>query len=413
MAVIQRKALLARLSELGERIQCAWREAHPAGRCEQSAFPAVARRALEEAALERAFDLDEVIDGVAAAVSLPEQNLLDESFGQPPLTVFRGDGFVVELLFWVDGLVTIHQHAFNGAFSVFHGSSVHSRYRFGETKRRGDSLLVGDLAWTESELLQRGDVREIRAGRGLIHATFHLDRPTVSLVVRTDRDPEGLPQYDFRPPCLAVDPFAGRPLLPKRLGMLRMVHRSRREAYLRTAKTMLSGADWLTTYAILDQAYKLDQPDASAGAGDSERARVVALAREALGPGIDELLPVLEANAARRSLVARRDAVTDDDELRFFLAVLLTVPDREALLRLVRERFPARDPVDVVLRALAVLGFDPDALVVSRALVAGEGTREALKARLARENVRFDNDYAMLRAVQTLRATPGFAALLT
>jgi len=407
--VIRFRALLSRFRDLGHLIGDAWK----ARRREERAFPEIARRALEETALERHYTFESLVLELAGTDPLPAQNILDESFGQPPMTVFQGDGFNIELLFWIDGLVTIHQHGFSGAFSVFEGSSVHTRYRFAEKKRVNATVLFGDLLLESAELLSRGDVREIVAGRPLIHATFHLDRPTVSLVVRTERDHEGLPQYDYRPPSLAFDPFAARTLLRKRLQFLRMLHRSRRESYWAVAASILAPGDFLTTYFVLDQGYTLtDGAEASEAARD--RARLVALARAGHDEDIDALVPVLEAGAARRGLIARRDAETDA-EMRFFLAVVLTVPDRRTLLDLVAKRYPMEAPAELVIRCLGKLGFDADALVLSRVLLAGDAGSDVLKSRIAEVSAgrAFPNDYSLLQAVRTLRATPGLRALLT
>lgn len=407
--VIRFNALLSRFTDLGHRIGAAWK----ARRREERVFPEIARRVLEETAIERHYTFESLALELAAADPLPAQNILDESFGQPPMTVFQGDGFNVELLFWIDGLVTIHQHGFSGAFSVFEGSSVHTRYRFTEKKRVNATVLFGDLQLESAELLSRGDVREIIAGRPLIHATFHLERPTVTLVVRTERDHEGLPQYDYRPPSLAFDPFASRALLRKRLQFLRMLHRSRRESYWAAAASILASGDFLTAYFVLEQGYTLtDAAEKSEAAHD--RDRLVALARAGHEDDVDALVPVLEAGAARRFLIGRRDAETDA-EMRFFLALVLTVPDRRTLLDLVAKRHPREAPTDFVIRCLGKLGFDADALVLSRALLAGDAERAVLKSRIAEVGAgrAFPNDYSLLQAVRTLRATPGLRALLT
>src|SRR4051812_43756227 len=65
-----------------------------------------------------------------ASPPFPEQHEPVAGFGQPAVTVYRGDGFMVVLLFWVHESVTIHDHRFVGAFSILDGASLHSRYDF-------------------------------------------------------------------------------------------------------------------------------------------------------------------------------------------------------------------------------------------------------------------------------------------
>jgi len=393
--------VIARFSQLGARVSEAWR----ARRRDERAFPEIARTALEWAALDRTYDFDALAQALAVADPLPRQNVADESFGQPPVTVFQGDGFFIEVLFWTDGAVAIHQHGFSGAFSVFEGSSVHTRHRFTETKRINSAVLLGELSFVDAELLVRGDVREIPAGPELIHTTFHLDRPTVSIVVRTHSEHLGQPQYSYLPPGLAFDPFPARPTMQKRLQILRGLHRTRRETYWRTTESLLAVADWHMTYLVLDQVYMLCE-------SAEDRARVCGMARAAHGDEIDVLVPVLEATAAQRFLTGRRDSETDE-ELRFVLGVVLAVPSRPKILELVARRFPGEEAPAVALRCLKKLGFDDDALVLGGAILAVGSDRGALKARLARAEVGFANDYALLKAVRTLREVPGLAALLT
>lgn len=67
-----------------------------------------------------------------------------------------------------------------------------------------DRLSMGRTNFLNSELLRRGDVRTIHSGGRLIHALFHLDRPSVSLVVRTFNLDKGQPQYYYSRPYLAL-----------------------------------------------------------------------------------------------------------------------------------------------------------------------------------------------------------------
>jgi hypothetical protein len=385
---------------LGARIADVW----TSRRRDERLFPEIARAALEEARLHEAYDFDTLVAEVLRADPLPMQNNGSESFGQPPVTIFRGEGFIVELLFWIDGLVSVHQHGFSGAFLVFEGSSIHSRYRFTEHVRVSSAMVFGELAFAEAELLRRGDIRTIEAGPSLIHATFHLERPTITVVVRTNAEHPTGPQYDYHRPSLALDPFYSRPTLRKDLQVLRMLHRSRITSYWRAVETFLRRSDWLAAYLTLEQGYLLFR-------SPEDRARLFDVARAKHGAELEILLPILAASAERRTVIGWRDAESDE-EVRFFLALLLTVPHRARLLELVAERFPKETPEDVVVRCMERLGFDEGGRILGRLLLSGTG-RDELRKGLASANYRVANDYELLKAVRDLRSVPGFSALFS
>jgi hypothetical protein len=66
------------------------------------------------------------------------------------------------------------------------------------------------------------------------------------------------------------------------------------------------------------------------------------------GELIDLTRAVIDRRERERGIIRLRSAVTGDEH-RFFLALLLNVPGREHILRLVKQRFPEGDPVEKVL----------------------------------------------------------------
>jgi len=144
----------------------------------------------------------------------------DSCFGQPSLLLHRGHRFAIEVLFWLDGTNVIHQHLFSGAFHVLQGSSVHSRFEFRAGSRVNSGMWLGDVVLTGVELLRRGDTRPIRAGSAGIHSLFHLDRPSVTLLVRTLNEADRQPQLAFVRPFLAFDPFLKDDVLARQETML-------------------------------------------------------------------------------------------------------------------------------------------------------------------------------------------------
>ena len=71
-------------------------------------------------------------------------------------------------------------------------------------------------------------------------------------------------------------------------------------------------------------------------------------ARRRHGALVDLILPVF-AEAERQAYLSHRHGQITSTEHRFFLALLLNVPDRSRVLDLVQERFPDRDPVAAVV----------------------------------------------------------------
>src|SRR5215211_7153732 len=149
----------------------------------------------------------DVIRWVNDTTELPEQPDIQGAFGQPPITLFNGHRFYIDVYYWLDGTTAIHQHAFCGAFQVLQGSSILSQYDFFEKRRINPHFLTGDIRLRSVELLRGGDVRQILPSREYIHSLFHLERPSVTLIIRTRHSPSGAPQYSYLKPYFATDPY--------------------------------------------------------------------------------------------------------------------------------------------------------------------------------------------------------------
>jgi ribosomal protein L16 Arg81 hydroxylase len=328
----------AYFEELGSRVQDLWLAKH----FDERAFPEVAMKALEEMPpRERTNHVDIARHGLLAT-AIPRQHDLEATFGEPPLTLFHGQDFHVEALFWIDGLVSIHQHSFSGAFHVLEGSSIHCEYTFAQRERINARMLLGDVTLKGAELLKAGDSRPIPGGRQFAHATYHMDRPTVTIVVRTVSEPENRPQYTYRRPCLALAPQEMQARTMRRLQLLRMLHRANQAEHDDLSCHLITQSDILTTFLVLEQYFQIIQDD-------GRRERVVAAARLKHGRIVDEVvLPVL-AEDDRIRLVRTR---VTSPEHSFLRSLLLNVPDRPSILKIVRERHPARDAVEVLLELI-------------------------------------------------------------
>ena len=371
--------------ELGTLVERLWREAN----LEEQAFPALVMRALSALPPQEHLRASEVIRW-ALLNPLPSQIDPQGNFGEPPLTLYVGANFYIDLLFWLDGTTSIHQHDFSGAFHVLEGSSVHSHYRFQRKRRINSRLLLGELSLEKTELLPRGATRPIYSGDQLIHSLFHLERPSVTLAIRSFSEEDKKPQYSYRSPGLALDSFYAPQALTRRLQCLRMMHaiqHPERPAFLRE---YLAQVDLETAVRILDQEFALAR-----GLTEELRAAIAALPDAELA---EHLLASFEDSARRFSITTRRRLI-QDPELRFFMALLLNLPTREKIVSLIEARYH-QPPIELIMswiEALAKLRpegetgpnaldveLDEQSLLVLRCLLEGM-SMEALKARLSLE----------------------------
>lgn len=384
---------------LAARIATAWSRAGH----EPRALAPIAMEALAalDAGVPTGFEA--ITEWLFEAPALPPQRSLDQSFGQPPVTVHLDDRFFIELLFWNTGTTGIHQHAFSGAFRVVAGSSLHAIYDFTPTHVIDHRLELGELALRTTEVLDTGAVVAIHPGRGFIHSAFHLDSPSVTLVVRTHAD--GSPELEYKPPGLALDPTA-RDARATKLGQL-MDLMARRPGghYRQRVAAALARCDAYAGVLLVLRARRHADPETFAAVLDDFAAQFPALA--------PRLAAVADEELRRLAVTAARERITDAEH-RFFLALVMNLPDRAAILGAIRQRYPARDPVEQLLgwvRACARrdrLGFELDDLLMEivRGVVAGVPSEQ-----LARQIGAAPGD--LEPALQALRRIPVLVPLLS
>jgi muconolactone delta-isomerase len=197
---------VAALGKIGEEIERCW----SARGYRRQFFHHIAADCLREAAFQQQFDEDEIIAWVNHAEALPLQLDPRSAFGQPPLTVWRTDRFVLDLYFWIDTETSAHDHSFSGAFSNLCGHSLNCTYRFERAARPDEGILNGALLLNQADYVRPGDVCPIVAGPKFIHRVWHLDCPTVTLVARTTKRPPRLRQYTYYSEGMAVQ-YRSRP----------------------------------------------------------------------------------------------------------------------------------------------------------------------------------------------------------
>jgi len=331
---------LRAVGELGARLEEAWRRVD----FDERPFPALAAAALREARLERALSGLDVARWVLEAPGIPQQADLAARFGDPPITVFQGRRFYIQVLFWQEGRTAIHRHGFSGAFLVLDGCSLQVRYAFDERRRVSSRLLLGDLRPTSVELLARGDVVEIEGH--LVHTVFHLEAPAATVVIRTFGEDLGQPQYSYQSPSLAHDPFHSEPQATRQLQVLRLLWETRPADGLELAAQLLARSDLHIAWLVLEAAQRALGADA--------RAPLMDAARRRHGATIDELAAVLE-EGGRRDDLGRLRRRTKDPGQRFFLALLQNVPHREGIEAMIGARYPDVEPRAQILAWLAAL----------------------------------------------------------
>ena len=394
-----RKTSVEPFAELGALVECRWR----AQDYNESVFPGIAAQALSELNLSARVDPWEIVRWVHKTPDLPEQMDLAGKFGNPPITTYVGPRFFIDVYYWLDGTTTIHQHSFSGAFEVLLGGSVHSRYRFTKEREINPHFLVGQIEFNDVSLLSQGDMREIDSGSQFIHSLFHLDRPSVTITVRTYKAPGAPVQYSYLKPFLAVNPFFTDASLTKKVQTVSLLLRMKHPEADRFIEDLLDESDFHTAFAVLEQAFDFlchRELEEIIGVSRS-RDRFQSLldrARNKHGQLADLLPPVFEEGWRQAEITRRRTEIKGQDH-RFFLALLLNIPDRATVLRLVKEKFPEPDAVDLIVswvrelsatkiygsREPNVLGsaeFTDQHLLVFKGLLEGLTTKE-MEARAA------------------------------
>ena len=335
--------------QLGAEIERLWLETN----YNEELLPAIAKDALKRADLPSKLSAWDVVEWSLQQSELPRQRDLNARFADPPITIFSGPRFHIDVYFWFDGTTAIHQHSFCGAFQVLMGSSIHSWYEWSCREVVNTFAEIGDMSLKVCELLEVGDVQEIWAGKQYIHSLFHLDEPSATIVVRTDRSPLHLPQFSYQKPSLAVDPFFEQETTTKKLQIMSALIRAKHADADRQIADLLNKSDFHTSFSILtqmrrhlrsnqlSQLFKLEGPK-------TRFDNFLEIVAKRHGPAGEIFKPVFERQDMLDEIVDRRGFVTNPEH-RFFMALLLNVDERERIFSLIKQRFPDADPIEKVL----------------------------------------------------------------
>jgi hypothetical protein len=322
-------------TELGRTVSDRWKKEN----FSLDRFPEIACEALKERPPSEQVDLTGLVKGFLLD---DEQAFQTQSgFGQPELVVYDEPRFYIQVLFWLEGTTDIHQHEFSGAFHVLQGSSIHAGFHFENVRPVSAHFRLGDLRMRKIELLESGSTLPIISGRDHIHSLFHLDTPSISVVVRTHHDPGTGPQFTYLPPHVGLDPVQNDALTTRRKQLLDVLERTEDPAYPVLVRKMLAELDFERGFFILQNGMGWLRT-----LGEWEET-LLAFQRKH-GANADGIAATLDEIVRRDGLVALRASITEPEH-RFFLALLMNAPSRADILALVSRRFDG-PPEETILR---------------------------------------------------------------
>ncbi|MFT6862648.1 MAG: hypothetical protein ACJAVK_001207 [Akkermansiaceae bacterium] len=321
--------------KLGRTVLARWRQLN----FSLEVFPELARIAIDEAPPSENVDLEEMIHDFLCNDEQPFQS--QSGFGQPELVAFNDPRFYIQILFWMEGTTEIHQHEFSGAFHVMQGSSVHSEFDFVGAQSVTPHIRIGDLRTKQIELLETGRTVAITSGRECIHSLFHLDAPSVTVVVRTHHDPGTGPQYNYLPPHIAIDPVHADDLTMRRKQLLDVLETLDHPSYATLVGEMIESLDFErgfhTLMHTMDRLQALDEWEP-----------VLATFQKRHGE-LAKGIPDTFAECLRRDVISQMRYHIDHPDHRFFLALLMNVQSRTDICALITERFPVQSPIATIL----------------------------------------------------------------
>ncbi|MBI3653577.1 MAG: hypothetical protein HY231_21310 [Acidobacteria bacterium] len=384
--------MLKAFADLGNTVNRLWAERH----YDEAVFAEIARNALTESRVLENVEPSEIIHWLSSSAEVPPQEL--RNFGQPPINLYLSERFLIEALFWLDATTAIHQHAFAGAFGVLAGSSVHSEYHFQQEEAVSKQLKLGAVKFRSAELLQRGDIRAIAPGEQFIHALFHLDRPSLTIVIRTKFQAHLEPQYAYLKPWLAIDPFYQPTLALTQIRLLEALKQTDLQRFWQTAETLIESCDLWMAYKILAMVQRKFQ-------ASEPWHQLLKRAHKRHGERLNWLLPCLQEQSREIQIIARREIVHEAD-YRFFLALLLNVPDKDLIYQLLVKRYPHEEPEALVLKWLQELS--------ERKLIALEFNALSLRmVQLALRGFSFERAQVAVRQAFSLAETAEVESKLT
>ncbi|MDI1431416.1 hypothetical protein [Polyangium sorediatum] len=300
-------------------------------------FASIAHDCLAQAELHARFDEAEILRWAIAAEQLPEQHDLRGGFGQPPLTLWHGSRFFVDLYFWVTPETAVHDHGFTGAFTNLQGNSLHCMYGFDTHATPAPNLRLGSLALTGVEYLQPGSVRAIAGGRDFIHQVWHVSRPTITLVVRTFHE-DGWSQFEYHPPGVAAR-IETSAAFTRRFQLLEYLSRTDHPSKESLAEELVLGGDPWSSFFYLTKVFAERSARSSRDPASFER--LLSRLTERHGDWIRHLGDAIRSTDRHAGI---RWARLADPTQRLVLALLSSLEDRTSIEDFITKHFPDAQP---------------------------------------------------------------------
>jgi len=319
--------MMEQIEQLGREVDASWKKEQYA----QEAISEIASRALQKHRMDQHFSIEALLRWLLRTRTLPEQLQLTNGFGEPPITLFRNEHFLIDIYFWINPITTIHSHGFSGAFSVLRGRKLHCHYAFQIRDKIEERLQIGELHLKETKLLKAGDIQTIDTGPKGIHQVWQLDRPTVTLLIRPYH-PIDAPPFTYMVPHLAFQNFeVFPPLQKKQIDLTVMLHRTQHPSKEETLNTLVSKAGhyWGFLYLL---AYFTETHDFESITKILERNPQF----RRWGPAFREALTTLS------HMKVNWPNVKDEGE-RLLLALLHTFDCKEDIMDFIRMVFPGRN----------------------------------------------------------------------
>lgn len=337
--------------ELGRTVNQQWK----ASAYDPNALPDLAVEALNTFDPAANVDTEAIARWAMHEEQFPRQVERKSRFGQPPLTLYADERLYILALFWLDSTTAIHQHSFTGAFQVFEGSSIHSVFSFEEQERLNASVRVGHMETLRVDHLTKGMVQSIAPGSQYIHSLFHLEYPSVTIVVRSYGVAELQPQWRYLAPSIAIDDKAERASTQMRRDLFRMLALTQHPALMPLVEEWIQEADVEEVTLVL---WKLT---ASRALRREDLQRVLELL-EAHHPELARHLVGVLVDEDRRAQLISRRGVLKDAKSRLMMGLLATHPSREEALQIIRDAYPEEDMPALVMgwiKELTQAGLPP------------------------------------------------------
>jgi hypothetical protein len=329
--------MLPYFQQIGERIERVWLSRS----YDEDIFPQLVLDELEKDPPCGQVEVADIIDWIfGPSQDFRQPNTTGHLFGEPPIMLFQAPRFYIEALFWLSSTTEIHEHGFSGVFAVLAGSSVHSHWHFSPERAINSRMLCGRLERVMTEILRPGGMRLIHSGDRLIHQLFHLDVPSVTIVIRTYVDRNHLPQFNYLPPGLAVDPEDRDGLRTRRLIFLEDMASGHISGLQEYARKVIENGDLETIYYTFSM---LTRKRIDKRLLDD----LYGVARKRHGEIADLFRQVCEGERRTRVVTSLRSKIINPDA-RFLLALLMLMPDRDAIFETIRLQFPDIEPLAAI-----------------------------------------------------------------